>query len=162
MAKFHINKKWMIGEMKLWNVVHLKCMSEGVCICASACRSNTVYSRENVMFCWLIKTSSHARATHARVCGKNHKHQRNSNAIFYNIYHCSPAYHVHLHTSLSYCWIRGPSCAWQCHLVVLFDCWWRKEPMAMETCGLLDENGRCSQQLFFNIEPHIVLLSARK
>ena len=31
----------------------------------------------------------------------------------------------------------------------------------METCGLLDENGQCSQQLFSNIELHMALLSAK-
>jgi hypothetical protein len=34
--------------------------------------------------------------------------------------------------------------------------------MAMETYGLLDEKGRCLQQLFFSIELRIALLSAKK
>ena len=67
-------------------------------------------------------------------------------------HHCPTPYHVHLHTcskvhhifpqsmtlpldSLS----SLSSSAWQCHIVIFFDCWWTKKSMAMKTCSLFDE-----------------------
>jgi len=46
-------------------------------------------------------------------------------------------------------------------LVVFFNFCWTKMPMAMETYGLLDENGRCSEQLLSCIEMHLALLNAK-
>jgi hypothetical protein len=103
------------------------------------------------------------RVRHTRVCGKKIISIREIVTVFFTT--CTIAL---LH--IMFIFMRPspivksedrPSSAWQCHLVALFDCWWTNKLMVIETCRLLDENGQCSQQLFFNIQLHMDLLRAK-
>jgi hypothetical protein len=56
---------------------------------------------------------------------------------------------------------RTAICLTMPSLVVFVNFLWTKKPMAMETCGLLEKNGRCTEQLLSCIEMHLALLSAK-